>query len=689
MDQHWSKILFVCMLLLLVISLGKVGESHSGNNQDGLSLHTLRTMPEPNTAIPIKHIVIIMQENRAFDHYFGTYPGVDGIPAGVCLPYLNTSKCIQPFHDTADINYGNIHDASYAIQDIDSGKMDGFLKVISDSNETYPPDIMGYHDRNEIPNYWAYADNFVLHDHMYEPCASFSLPAHLFLVSGWAASCTSSNPMSCVSYLGPDNDGYPWTDLTYLLHKNGISWAYYLNSGTQPDREDGLMGVSTIHQDATVPGFWNPLPSFETVQKDGEVGNVKDISTFYTAAQNGTLPAVSWVIPSQATSEHPPAHITVGQAYVTGLINAVMQGPDWNSTAIILAWDDWGGFYDHSPPPAIDENGYGIRVPSLVISPYARKGYIDHQILSFDAYLKFIEDVFLNKQRIDPNTDGRPDSRPDVREDVPVLGDLMNDFDFTQQPRPPLVLDPNQGHPAPYLQNTATGELAAWFLSKWTAVSTPPITPNQDPNWRCVAVPDLNGDGWPDLVFQNQSTGQLAYWLLNDTTATSAGYIAPTPQANWVVVAAADMNGDRNPDLILQNTATGRLAVWYMNGAIVTGGAYITPSQDPAWRCVGVGDFNSDGQPDLLFQNSSTGKLAVWYMNGTTATGMAQISHSQSAAWKAVSVADYNADNKPDILFQNSSTGQLTVWYMSGIAVKSTAILSPTPSANWVVVGPH
>jgi LysM repeat protein len=119
-----------------------------------------------------------------------------------------------------------------------------------------------------------------------------------------------------------------------------------------------------------------------------------------------------------------------------------MNGSDWESTAIFLAWDDWGGFYDHVQPPEVDENGYGLRVPALVISPYAKQGYIDHQTLSFDAYLKLIEDLFLKGQRIDPETDGRPDPRPTVRENVSELGDLLEDFDFFQPPRPPLVLPP-------------------------------------------------------------------------------------------------------------------------------------------------------------------------------------------------------------------------------------------------------
>jgi phospholipase C len=142
-------------------------------------------------------------------------------------------------------------------------------------------------------------------------------------------------------------------------------------------------------------------------------------------------------------SEHPPASVHQGQAYVTSLINAVMKSKDWNSTAIFLSWDDWGGFYDHVVPPRVDQNGYGLRVPGIVISPYAKKGYIDTQTLSSDAYLKFIEDDFLGGARLDPKTDGRPDPRPDVRENAAILGNLAADFNFSQKPRPPFLLPTN------------------------------------------------------------------------------------------------------------------------------------------------------------------------------------------------------------------------------------------------------
>ena len=255
--------------------------------------------------------------------------------------------------------------------------------------------------------------------------------------------------MSCVSALqnpvNPDKAraDYAWTDLTYLLHKRRVSWRYYVFTGTEPDCEDDEMICESVRQGAKTPGIWNPLPYFDTVQQDGQLANITTLSHYFDAARTGTLPAVSWIDPTGSVSEHPPALVSAGQAYVTKLVNAAMRGKDWKSTAVFLAWDDWGGFYDHVTPPSVDRLGYGLRVPGLVISPYARRGYIDHQTLSFDAYAKFIEDDFLGGQRLDPATDGRPDPRPDVRENDPILGTLVRDFNFKQKPRQPLLLNPH------------------------------------------------------------------------------------------------------------------------------------------------------------------------------------------------------------------------------------------------------
>jgi phospholipase C len=453
----WKFLGVLLAMTLATTTLAACGSAPNPTNQQS-GIHT------------IQHIVIIMQENRSFDSYFGTYPGADGIPMqngvpSVCVNDPGTGLCIKPYHDSQDLNHGGPHGAANATADIDNGKMDGFIAQAekgkgSCTNPNDPAcsgngitDVMGYHDAREIPNYWKYAQNFVLQDHMFEPDASWSLPAHLFMVSAWSAHCSvKGDPSSCVNNIqGPVtlqqanryNADYAWTDLTYLLHKANVSWAYYVAPGTQPDCADDAASCMLAKQKASTPGIWNPLPDFDTVQQDGQLSNIQSLNNFYTAAKNGTLPAVSWITPNGKESEHPPALVSVGQSYVAGLINAVMQSPDWSSTAIFLAWDDWGGFYDHVVPPTVDQNGYGLRVPGLVISPYARQGYIDHQTLSFDAYLKFIEDDFLNSQRLDPKTDGRPDPRPDVRENASILGNLLSDFDFSQSPRPPMILPIN------------------------------------------------------------------------------------------------------------------------------------------------------------------------------------------------------------------------------------------------------
>ncbi len=454
----------VFSIILATTMLAACGNGPQTPNQNNSGIHK------------IKHIIVIMQENRSFDSYFGTFPGADGIPMQngvptVCVPDPATKQCVKPYHDPQDLNGGGPHGEANATADIDNGKMDGFIgqaergrkgcKDVTNPicTNTKSVDVMGYHDAREIPNYWTYAEDFVLQDHLFESDASWSLPAHLYMVSAWSAKCTSDDPNSCQNNIkGPYTTAqaaragqpggalYAWTDLTYLLYKHNVSWNYYLDQGTQPDCADDQMVCNQPEQKANVPGIWNPLPGFVDVKQDGQLANIQPIQNFLSAARNGTLPSVSWIVPNGRDSEHPPALVSVGQAYVTSLINAVMQGPDWSSSAIFLTWDDWGGFYDHVVPPQVDENGYGLRVPGLVISPYARKGYIDHQTLSFDAYLKFIEDDFLNGQRLDPKTDGRPDPRPTVRENVPILGNLLNDFDFSQSPRPPIVLPL---HPAP------------------------------------------------------------------------------------------------------------------------------------------------------------------------------------------------------------------------------------------------
>jgi phospholipase C len=435
----------------------------------GCSQSTTTSTP-PGTGIhKIRHIVVIMQENRSFDSYFGTFPGADGIKMtngvpDVCMPNTGHGACVRPHPDHADANGGAGHDHVDAIADVAGGAMNGFLEQAwkwratceqpTNPSCTGTPDVMGYHTASDIPNYWQYAKDFVLADHDFEPNSSFGMPSLLYLLSGWSANCPIGSPPSrCRNEVQnlpqPPDHGtvetapalFKWTDLTYLLHRAGVSWRYYLAKGNEPHCSDpATYSCPPGRETSQTLGPFDPLPSFQTVQDDRQVANVVSVSKFFTAAQSGNLPAVSWVVPSGAVSEHPAARVSDGQSYVTSLVNAVMRSPDWSSTAIFLTWDTWGGFYDHVAPPVIDQNGYGIRVPLVMISPYAKQGKIDHQTLSSDAIVKFIEDDFLGGQRLDPRSDGRPDPRPIVREDVGVLGDLQADFDFGQAPRRPILL---------------------------------------------------------------------------------------------------------------------------------------------------------------------------------------------------------------------------------------------------------
>jgi phospholipase C len=426
----------------------------------------------------INHLIFVVQENRSFDEYFGTFPGADGIPRkpdgsfDVCVPD-GAGDCYAPYHDTGVYDIGGPHSQWASVHDVNGGAMDGFVTALSHfrfcstHNKLRPcgrasadnpalPDVMGYHTADEIPNYWAYAKRYLLQDRMFAPTDSSSLPSHLYLTSAWSAACSDlSGPdpdaSSCVTDAQhPGNIGrmpwgvrkempYRWADITWLLTKYHTDWAYYVGPDTCLQRVCGKEG------ETSTPRLWTPIGGFRTIAVTNEVDHITTYDDFFARTAAGDLPAVSWIVPYRGNSEHPVNPVDEGQAWVTSVVNAVMQGPpeQWQHTAIFVTWDDWGGFYDHVVPPVVDVAGYGLRVPGIVISPWVdRSLHIDSQTLSFDAYLKLIEDRFLDGQRLDGQNLGWPDPRPTVREDVPVLGDLRKEFDFSQQPIAPLVLDP-------------------------------------------------------------------------------------------------------------------------------------------------------------------------------------------------------------------------------------------------------
>ncbi len=467
-----SRVLLAVTLLAGAgVGAGAPGATAPTSSSDHARIAEQDTPPGLET---LEHLIFIVQENRSFDHYFGTFPGARGIPRRPngrfkpCLPDPVLQRCSRPYHDRTLRNEGGPHTHGASHTSINGGRMNGFIraavKVPRDScakdrfakrckkhvGPALQPSLMGFHTRREIPNYWRYAKRFVLQDRMFAPVDSWTLPAHLFLVSAWSAFCPEpTDPMSCRSNLdlsdvaqkqrkGAQKPLYGWTDITYLLHREGVSWAYYVDEDTcvkGPCPDGDRKGTKAIQ---------NPLPGFVTVRENRQLKNIRPHAEYLEAARTGTLPSVSWLAPGPRYSEHPTGKGTIrrGMAYVTRMVNAAMRGPDWLETAIFITWDDWGGFYDHMKPPVVDVNGFGIRVPGIMISPWAKAGTIDHQVHSFDSYLKLIEDRFLSGQRLDPKTDGRPDRRPMVREALPILGDLVKEFDFSQPPLPPLILDP-------------------------------------------------------------------------------------------------------------------------------------------------------------------------------------------------------------------------------------------------------
>ena len=265
-----------------------------------------------------------------------------------------------------------------------------------------------------------------------------------------------------------------WTDITWLLYNKRIPWAYYVQTGDQPDcDDDSAVACPPVAQSYLTPGIWNPLPIFEDIQKDHQLRNIQPLQQLLHSGQEGRAsPAVMWVTPSQADSEHPPGSVHQGQAYVTAVINAAMKSPDWDSTAIFLQWDDWGGFYDNVVPPPVDQNGYGLRVPGHGDLALCQAGLRRPPDAVGAMPTSSSSRTISSVARVsNPKTDKRPDPRPDVREDVKILGNMVNDFDFDQTPRAPVLLPTNPPTDSP--------SIPAYFSGQGPCVgctTTPPST---------------------------------------------------------------------------------------------------------------------------------------------------------------------------------------------------------------------
>jgi phospholipase C len=399
-----------------------------------------QTLPDPPKAstakaVPagfekIHHVIWIIQENRSFDNYFGTYPGADGLTPGTCLPVMPSGKqCVAPFHMPAGApacdleHYWEAAHAAY-----DDGKMDGFVWAEGS------PYTMGYYDQRDIPNYWDYARHFTLADRFFSSLNGPSGPNHLYTVAAQSGGLiVNAFTLDQVKEVLDDPDGFSFASMLSLFAKTNISWKYYVETQPLPPGRKRI-GIHLYYPDPKEYSIWNPLPGFKAVRDNPALmAHLVALDQYFRDLREGTLPDVSWIVPMIRDSEHPPQPVANGMWYVTRLVNALMESRYWRDTLLIVTWDDYGGFYDHVPPPTVDAYGYGPRVPALFLSPYSKPGYITHYVYDFTSVLKFIEERWGL---------GHLTARDDR------ANDLRDVLDFHQAPNPPLVIPlPKDLHP--------------------------------------------------------------------------------------------------------------------------------------------------------------------------------------------------------------------------------------------------
>jgi phospholipase C len=377
----------------------------------------------------IQHIVFIIKENRSFDTYFGTFPGADGATSGVISTGERMALKHAPDRMPRDLGH-NWEDARRAMND---GRMDRFDLVREGNLKSDFLSMTQFLD-SDIPNYWNYAEHFALADHMFSSLAGPSFPNHLYTVASqaggainnpnslvWGCDADERTRVEVLDAVGALTREYPCFDFGTLadsLEAGGVSWRYYA-----PVR--GQRGYIWSALDAIRHIRFSPLWQSRVVP----------FGRFVEDAASGTLPAVSWLIPDFDVSEHPTVRAfagttlnvsaCAGENWTVQQINAIMQGPAWPTTAIVLTWDDFGGFYDHVPPPGVDQLGLGPRVPLIVISPYVKERTVSHTVYEFASVLQFIETRHKVKALA-----GR-----DVE-----ANSLLDMFDFSQVPAPPLIL---------------------------------------------------------------------------------------------------------------------------------------------------------------------------------------------------------------------------------------------------------
>ncbi len=379
----------------------------------GISASASRAGVEPVT--PIEHIIVVMQQNHTFDNYFGTYPGANGIPPDTCMPVsLSDSQseaCISPFNMATYPVTDLSHSTGTFLAQYQTGKLNGFVDALNRLNQDGKL-TMGYYDSNDIPFYWNIADQFVLFDNYFSSAHTGSVMNRMFSISGQPGS--EENRI-------PENGFGDIPTIFDRLQERGISWKYYIK-----DYDPDLNYRSLQELDYLPPQIqWVPLLSFDRFLDDPELSSrIVDLSEYYTDLKNGTLPAVSYVLLLGAT-EHPISDPQLGQITTRTMIQTLMISDVWKSSALLITYDDWGGWYDHVLPPQVDKYGYGFRVPALLVSAYARQGHIDHTQLDHTSILKFIESNWAIE----------PLAKRDAQ-----ANNITSAFDFASAPREPVFI---------------------------------------------------------------------------------------------------------------------------------------------------------------------------------------------------------------------------------------------------------
>ena len=382
---------------------------------------------------PIDHVVVIVKENHTFDNYFGSFPGAEGTT--MCQLKGSTIPCPHaPDKTPRDL----CHEHSCALTDWNGGQMNGWEDVSgSNSNNDYL--AWAQYQESDIPNYWTYAKTFTLADHFFADVLGPSFPGHTFVLAaqaGWA----DGNPPTNVThpYWGCDE---AMTDTVPVLQGGGCTETNVFPCFKIPSLPDVLPTGITWKFYGTnfyvLPEIWSMFDAINTIRNGQGWSNVVNASEFTTDVQNGTLPNVTWLVDQDFADEHPDVGgVCAGENWTVGYVNQIMQSPYWSHTAILFTMDDFGGWYDHVAPPrqygcdATSPYGLGFRLPLIVISPYAKPGYIMKDVAEQASIPRFIEKIF-----------GAPAlSTLDPAAQDGQANDLMSAFDFTQTPLPPLML---------------------------------------------------------------------------------------------------------------------------------------------------------------------------------------------------------------------------------------------------------